>query len=73
MSIKTSNDFNYQYYDNLLIKWDSDPSVGGLDFGKLTNLTTNMGTIQYSSAGAAAHASLTAKSLIISDGGQNAF
>ena len=73
MSGKSSANYDYQHYDNLLIKWDSDPSVGGLDFGKLTNLTTNMGTIQYSSAGAAAHASLTTKGLIISDGGQNAF
>ena len=56
-----------------LIKWDSDPSVGGLDFGILNNFTTDFGTIQYSSAGAAAHASLVAKSLIINDGGQNAF
>jgi surface protein len=70
---KRGSNYNYQYYDNLLIKWDSDPSLGGLDFAKLTNLTTNFGTIQYSSAGAAAHASLTTKGLIISDGGQNAF
>ena len=37
------------------------------------NLTIEMGTIQYSSAGASAHASLVAKGLIITDGGQNAF
>jgi len=57
--------FSYERYDELLIKWDSE-----LDVPNMTNLTINMGTIQYSSAGAAAHASLTAKSLIISDGGQ---
>ena len=72
MAGKSSANYNYQYYDNLLIKWDSDPSLGGLDFGILTNFTTDFGTIQYSSAGAAAHASLVAKGLIINDGGQNA-
>jgi len=73
MEGKSSTNYDYQYYDNLLIKWDSDPSVGGLDFGKLTNLTVGMGTIQYSSAGASAHASLVTKGLIITDGGQNGF
>jgi len=73
MEGKLSTNYDYQYYDNLLIKWDSDPSVGGLDFGKLTNLTVGMGTIQYSSAGASAHASLVTKGLIITDGGQNGF
>jgi len=73
MQGKSSTNYDYQYYDNLLIKWDSDPSVGGLDFNVLTNLTTNMGTIQYSSVGASAHASLIAKGLIITDGGQNGF
>ena len=73
MTDKSSENYHYHITTTYLIKWDSDPSVGGLDFGKLTNFTTDFGTIQYSSAGAAAHASLVAKGLIINDGGQNAF
>ena len=58
MQVKSSANYDYQYYDNLLIKWDSDPSVGGLDFGKLINFTTDFGTIQYSTKGIAARDSL---------------
>ena len=70
---KSPSNYDYQYYDNLLIKWASGAVNGGLDFTKLTVLTTDFGTIQYSSAGAAAHDSLVAQGLIITDGGQNAF
>jgi len=73
MAGKSPANYDYQYYDNLLIKWASGAANGGLDFTKLTVLTTNFGTIQYSSAGAAAHDSLVAQGLIITDGGQNAF
>jgi len=73
MEGKSSANYDYQYYDKLLIKWDKNPSEGGLDFNILTNLTTNIGTIQYSSVGASAHASLVSKGLIITDGGQNGF
>ena len=73
MSGKSPENYDYQYYDNLLIKWASGAANGGLDFTKLTSQSTNFGTIQYSSAGAAAHASLVAQGLIITDGGQNAF
>ena len=65
--------YPYQNYDLLLIKWDSDPSLGGLDVSNMTNKNVNMYTIQYSSVGAAAHASLITKGLVINDGGQNAF
>jgi hypothetical protein len=71
MAGKTAADYDYQYYDNLLIKWASGAANGGLDFTKLTNLTTNLGTIQYSSAGAAARAFLVSQGLIIVDGGNN--
>jgi len=68
MQGKSSANYDYQYYDELLIKWDSE-----LDVPNMTSLTIDMGTIQYSSAGSSAHASLVAKGLIITDGGQNAF
>jgi len=68
MQGKSSFDFDYQNYDSLLITWDNQ-----LNIPVMSNKTVNMGTIQYSSAGAAAHASLTTKGLIITDGGQNAF
>lgn len=71
MQGKSSADYDYQYYDNLLINWASGAANGGLDFTKLTNLTTNFGTIQYSSAGAAARAFLVSEGLIITDGGNN--
>jgi hypothetical protein len=73
MTGKSALNYDYQYYDNLLNKWASGAANGGLDFTKITNLTTNFGTIQYSSAGEAAHDSLVAQGLIITDGGQNAF
>ena len=63
--------FSYQYLDNLYNKWASGAASGGLDFTKLINLTTNFGTIQYSSVGAAARASLVSQGLIITDGGNN--
>jgi len=74
MDGKSASNFDYQYYDNLLIKWafgDPITGQGKLDFTKLTNLTTNFGTIQYSSAGAAARAFLVSEGLIITDGGNN--
>ena len=73
MAGKSPANYDYQFYDNLLIKWASGAANGGLDFTKLTVLTTNFGSIQYSSAGAAAHDSLVSQGLIITDGGQNAF
>ena len=71
MSGKTAANYDYQFYDNLLIKWASGAANGGLDFTKLTNLTTNLGSIQYSSAGASARAFLVSEGLIITDGGNN--
>lgn len=71
MAGKSPANYDYQFYDNLLIKWASGAANGGLDFTKLTNLTTNFGTIQYSSAGASARAFLVSEGLIITDGGNN--
>ena len=68
---KSSANYNYQYYDNLLFKLESHPTLGGLDFGKLTNVTTDMGTIQFSAKGIEAIDSLIAKGLVITDGGWN--
>lgn len=67
---KTSNDYDATYYDNLLIKWASSPSVGGLPVGVIG--TIDMGTIKYTSAGASARASILAnnKAVTINDGGQ---
>ena len=76
MSGKTAANYDYQYLDNLYNKWafgDPITGEGKLDFTKLTVLGTNLGTIQYSSAGVAARALLVSQGLIIVDGGQNAF
>ena len=69
MRNKTFNDYDATYYDNLLIKWASSPSVGGLPVGVLD--TIDMGTIGYTSAGASARASILAnnKAVTINDGG----
>ena len=74
MAGKTAADYDYQYLDALYNKWafgDSLTGDGKLDFTKLTNFTTNFGTIQYSSAGSAARAFLVSEGLIITDGGNN--
>lgn len=64
MQGKSSANYNYQYYDNLLIKWDTQ-----LDVPNMTNKTVDMGTIKRSLASLTAYNSLVSKSLIISDGG----
>jgi len=74
MSGKTAANYDYQFLDALYNKWafgDPITGEGKLDFTKLTNFTTNLGTIQYSSAGAAARAFLVSEGLIITDGGNN--
>lgn len=74
MQGKSPADYDYQYLDALYNKWafgDPITGEGNLDFTKLTNFTTNLGTIQYSSAGAAARAFLVSEGLIITDGGNN--
>ena len=68
MGLKTANDYDAAYYDNLLIKWDN--AIGGLIFANMVNVNIGMGTIKYTLAGAAARASLVSKGFIISDGGQ---
>lgn len=70
MFSKTSTDYDAIYYDNLLIKWASDPSVGGLQSNVIG--TIDMGSIKYTSAGASARASILAnnKAVTINDGGQ---
>jgi hypothetical protein len=67
---KTFNDYDAAYYDNLLIKWASSPSIGGLPVGVIG--TIDMGTIKYTSNGASARASILSnnKALTINDGGQ---
>ena len=71
MNGKSSANYNAEYYDNLLIKWASSPSVGGLPVGVLTE-AIDMGTIKYTANGAAARASILAnnKAVTITDGGQ---
>ena len=76
MGGKSNLNYNYQLLDSLYNKWafgDPVTGEGKLNFSKIGNQTTNFGTIQYSSAGAAARASLVSQGLIITDGGQNAF
>ena len=67
---KSSANYDAAYYDNLLIKWASDPSLGGLQPNIID--TIDMGTIKYTSAGASARASILAnnKAVTINDGGQ---
>lgn len=67
---KTFNDYDATYYDNLLIKWASSPSLGGLPVGIINEI--GMGTIKYTSNGASARASILAnnKAVTINDGGQ---
>ena len=70
MRSKSSTNYDAIYYDNLLIKWASIPSSGGLPVGVIG--TIDMGTIKYTSAGASARASILSnnKAVIINDGGQ---
>ena len=60
MKSKSAANYLANYYDNLLIKWDN--AVGGLVF-------SGMGSIKRTAAGSAAHASLSAKGFVITDGG----
>ena len=41
MQGKSSTNYDYQYYDNLLIKWDSQ-----LDVANMIDKTVDMGTIK---------------------------
>ena len=70
MSGKSDANYNADYYDNLLIKWALDPSVGGLQPNIIT--TIDMGSIKYTSNGAAARQSIldNNKAQTITDGGQ---
>ncbi len=70
MSGKSDANYDANYYDNLLIKWASSPSVGGLQSNVIG--TIDMGSIKYTSAGASARASILAnnKAVTINDGGQ---
>ena len=58
-----------QHYDNLLIKWASNPSQGGLQPNILDTISVS---IQYTANGASARASILAnnKAQTINDGGQ---
>ena len=70
MQGKSSANYNAEYYDNLLIKWASDPSLGGLQPNIIG--TIDMGSIKYTANGASARASILAnnKAQVINDGGQ---
>tara|TARA_R110002051_G_scaffold320686_2_gene406511 strand:- start:27 stop:332 length:306 start_codon:yes stop_codon:yes gene_type:complete len=67
---QTSATYDATYYDNLLIKWASSPSVGGLQPNIIGFI--DMGSIKYTANGAAARASILAnnKAVTINDGGQ---
>ncbi len=64
-----STNLSTNNYDKLLIRLD-DEGNGGLTFSNLTNMNMRMDTLQYTSFGATAHASLITKGLIITDAGQ---
>jgi len=68
--INGNTNYNPNYYDNLLIKWAKDPSMGGLTPNIIG--TISMGGIKYTSAGAAARQSIldNNKAQSITDGGQ---
>ena len=70
MRQKSQANYNANYYDNLLIKWASDPSLGGLQPNIIG--TINMGSIKYTANGAAARQSIldNNKAVTITDGGQ---
>ena len=61
---KSSANYDATYYDDLLIKWDSD-----LVFANMTNVNINMGSIKYTTAGVTARTNLVNKGFIITDGG----
>ena len=67
---KSQANYDANYYDNLLIKWASDESVGGLPIGVVGEI--DMGAIKYTSAGASARQSIldNNKATTITDGGQ---
>ena len=67
---KTFNDYNPEYYDNLLIKWASSPNLGGLQPNVIG--TIDMGSIKYTANGASARQSIldNNKAVTITDGGQ---
>ena len=70
MRNKTQTNYDSAYYDNLLIKWASDESLGGLPVGVVGEL--DMGSIKYTSLGASARQSIldNNKATTITDGGQ---
>ena len=65
-----SPSYNPSYYDNLLIKWDSDPSLGGLVSSAPIGLTRL--TVKYTANGASARQSIIDNNKIgdLQDGGQ---
>ena len=70
MSGKSELNYNPLYYDNLLIKWALDPSLGGLTANSIGS-AISMGTIKYTSAGASARQSIIDnKGVTLTDGGQ---
>ena len=70
MSDQSASGYQSSYYDNLLIKWASNPSLGGLQPNIIG--TIDMGGIKYTANGASARASILAnnKAVTINDGGQ---
>ena len=71
MQQKSASNYDATYYDNLLIKWALDESLGGLP-NNLTLTKIDMGSIKYTSNGASARQSIldNNKAQIINDGGQ---
>ena len=61
---KTANDYNSNYFSDLLIKLDQD-----LIFANMVNVNLGFGTIKYDSSGVTAYNSLISKGFIIQSGG----
>ena len=53
--LANNNTYNTDYYDNLLIKWASDPSVGGLQPNIINTISVNT---KYTANGASARQSI---------------
>lgn len=59
-------EYHVSFMDNLYIKLDN--AIGGLVFANMSNVNISFGTINYTSVGATARASLVSKGFIISSG-----
>jgi len=66
---KDHTNYDANYYDNLLIKWNQSTANGGLN--NTNFFTIDMGGVKYTANGASARQSIINKGkIVINDGGQ---